>query len=296
MALLLIDDHEKNVASLKALLEKSKYTVYSVKSMEGMQLHLREDDILLVLVNTATKFVTFNTICQDIRKDSKNKNIAIIFTSQQPDNYSELAQAFSNGADDYLKKPIKPIELLARIDYHIKKAQHLQSTQKRADKLAQLATIDQLTKLSSRLHFQTILQKELAQSKRHHEQFSIVYLRIKELEKVHTLFGLEKGDVVIKNVANFLKGNMRCSDIISRWQGGDFLFLLPKTDVENAVIFAKNINNLLLRQSMLKSYIPRYAFGMTQNREDDTIVTITSRAKEAMRVACKKDLENIKML
>lgn len=43
------------------------------------------------------------------------------------------------------------------------------------------------------------------------------------------------GDYVLKEVSSLLLTTLSRQDIISRWGGGEFILLLPETDIEGAV-------------------------------------------------------------
>ena len=58
--------------------------------------------------------------CRQIRKDPHLKDIYIAFLTARGEEYSELA-GFDVGADDYIKKPIKPRVLTSRVKALLKR-------------------------------------------------------------------------------------------------------------------------------------------------------------------------------
>ena len=58
--------------------------------------------------------------CQRLKSDERTKDIPIIFLSAQ-DDIETILSGLSSGANDYLKKPFHPKELIARIKSHLQK-------------------------------------------------------------------------------------------------------------------------------------------------------------------------------
>lgn len=54
-------------------------------------------------------------------------------------------------------------------------------------------------------------------------------------------YGHDCGDYVLKEIASLLQGSVRKQDVVSRWGGEEFLFLLPETGSEGAVKTAEKI-------------------------------------------------------
>ena len=88
---------------------------------------------------------------------------------------------------------------------------------------------DPHTGLLNRLYFQGALQTEIARSKRHKHQFGLLLLDIDFLSRVNDLFGEEKGDAVIAEVAALVKTTLRQIDLIYRYGGEQFAIILPET-------------------------------------------------------------------
>ncbi|MGM0438066.1 MAG: PAS domain S-box protein [Bacillota bacterium] len=90
---------------------------------------------------------------------------------------------------------------------------------------------DSLTDLYNRAYFEE--EMERLDVKRN-LPFSIIIGDLNNLKKVNDKYGHDKGDEVIKNIANKLKENCREDDILARWGGDEFGLLLPQTDNKTA--------------------------------------------------------------
>ena len=62
-------------------------------------------------------------------------------------------------------------------------------------------------------------------------------------KKVNDTYGHAVGDCVLKTVAKTIKKELREEDIASRYGGEEFIFLLPHTKLEEAVVVAERLRN-----------------------------------------------------
>ena len=69
--------------------------------------------------------------------------------------------------------------------------------------------------------------------------YSICFLDLDHFKKVNDEFGHEAGDVILKTVGKILKKECGELDVVGRYGGEEFLIVLPKKSLEEAVKFAK---------------------------------------------------------
>ncbi|TGM11080.1 GGDEF domain-containing protein, partial [Leptospira selangorensis] len=128
---------------------------------------------------------------------------------------------------DYITKPAKEIELLARIFSALRiKSLH--------DQLRETAIRDVMTNLYNRRYMEERIEQEFQRCKRHNSLLSIAMIDIDKFKSVNDTYGHEIGDQVIKQLAHELKTSFRKSDIISRFGGEEFVILFPETGIADA--------------------------------------------------------------
>ena len=117
--ILLIDDHPQIQHLVKRILTKNQYEVTCQAGIDREDLSpLKAFDLILLDVMLGLPYDGYD-ICQSIREEL---DIPIIFlTALTTDD--DLVKGFSLGADDYIKKPFSPSELLARVEAHLRRAQ-----------------------------------------------------------------------------------------------------------------------------------------------------------------------------
>jgi two-component system phosphate regulon response regulator PhoB len=112
---ILVVEDDKNIAEvLKFNLTKAGYQVTLVRDGDRVMdyaINFKPDLILLDWVLPGLEGVN---LCKIIRQNSELSNIPILMISSKDDEIDKVS-CLNNGADDYITKPIAPIELLARI-------------------------------------------------------------------------------------------------------------------------------------------------------------------------------------
>lgn len=101
---------------------------------------------------------------------------------------------------------------------------------KSAEQLTTLAHYDMITNLPNRLLFYDRLEQEIKKSKRTKSQLAVILLDLDHFKEVNDTQGHDKGDVLLKQVAQRLKTCIRDSDTLARLGGDEFTLILPFND------------------------------------------------------------------
>ena len=117
--ILVIDDSPLDRKLISKVLERNNFKVHSAGSgEEGLSMidSVRPDLILLdIMMDGMDGLET----CQRLKELPECENVAIIFVTGKTDS-DTILQAFSEGASDYITKPYRIKEALARIETHLK--------------------------------------------------------------------------------------------------------------------------------------------------------------------------------
>jgi len=109
------------------------------------------------------------------------------------------------------------------------------------EKARDLSTIDDLTGLANRRHFQEILKREIAQARRFSSNFTILMCDIDHFDEYNTKNGRMRGDTLLRQVGQVLLNNTRGIDLVCRFGGEEFVIMLPKTDKQGGVATAEKL-------------------------------------------------------
>jgi len=108
-------------------------------------------------------------------------------------------------------------------------------------RLYELATIDGLTGLLVRRHFEQRLHEEWWRAVRYDGVFAVSIFDLDDFKGLNDTYGHQTGDQVLRAVARVVKKNMRGADLAGRYGGEEFALVLPRTRVAEACKMADRI-------------------------------------------------------
>jgi len=111
MKLLVIDSDRDLVEMLTSWLKTLGYEVHRAYDAERAKTEWLEQKPDLVIMDTALKDADMLAICRDLR----DKHDALVLVVTDGKDVQDEVRCLESGADDYLRKPFFPSQLLARI-------------------------------------------------------------------------------------------------------------------------------------------------------------------------------------
>jgi len=113
--ILIVEDSPQTLELLKRIVESEGYiTIIANDGEKGYKYALDYKPDFIIL-DRLLPFMDGFTICKKLKETPKTNNIPIIFLSIL-DSEKDIIDGLKLGADDYMKKPFSPDELLARIE------------------------------------------------------------------------------------------------------------------------------------------------------------------------------------
>ena len=109
------------------------------------------------------------------------------------------------------------------------------------------ATTDRMTKLFSHHYFQQNLEEEIVRAHRYGSALSLIMFDIDHFKKFNDTYGHLQGDLIIKEIANILRGSVRTIDFTARYGGEEFAVILPEVKAEGAMVVAERIRKTIER-------------------------------------------------
>lgn len=101
--------------------------------------------------------------------------------------------------------------------------------------------IDPLTRLANRRDIMDRLVKEDSRAQRHWRVYSLILVEVDDLELVKEVNGQNAGDELLVEIACALFNCVRCEDICGRWEGDQFMIILPETTLDGSVVLAEKV-------------------------------------------------------
>jgi diguanylate cyclase (GGDEF)-like protein len=246
-SILVADDEPVNLALIKRRLEWDEYRVYTAE--DGGQAVERAREMMpdLVILDVMMPVLDGLQACRLLKEDPSTRDIPIILLSALDDTDTKVS-GLSLGANDYISKPFRVEELLARVRVAIRLKRerdllrlNAEELRRRAEAASELSMTDALTGLLNRYGLHRALQRELAEARRYARSLSCLLLDIDYFKTVNDTYGHAAGDTALRQAARVLSESVRGSDMVCRYGGEEFLVLAPETALEGAAALAEKI-------------------------------------------------------
>jgi diguanylate cyclase (GGDEF)-like protein len=223
--LLAIDDSELIHKLLRIRLQHEQLELHSAKSgPEGLRL-AKELHPEVILLDIELGDMDGFQVLTALKADPETRDIAVVFISSFSESVDRV-RGLDLGAVDFITKPVEVIELTARVRSILR----LQSAMRM---LAVKAQIDGLTGMWNRKYFDTRLDAEASECRRHGGSLALVMTDIDKFKSLNDGYGHPFGDMVLERFARILTDG-RASDVACRYGGEEFGVILPSTSLAEA--------------------------------------------------------------
>jgi diguanylate cyclase (GGDEF)-like protein len=157
----------------------------------------------------------------------------------------------------------------------------------------QLATIDDLTKISNRRGFVALAQNSINLCARQGSPVSMVFLDLDKFKPINDQYGHAEGDHALIAFADLMRKSFRDSDVFARIGGDEFVVLLTNTETDLAAKIVERFRNQVdtYNAESERGYDICFSDGVVSMQPDqDTLVEDLLR--EADVLMYEKKLEN----
>ena len=221
---LVIDDSRSQSAFTERALNSAGIITRAINDPTLALTALLEFDPDLIILDIYMPECDGPELAKVIRHIDRFVGVPIIYLSAEDDLDKQL-DAMSEGADDFLMKPVKPQHLVATVRNRAARARNLKSRMVR----------DSLTGLFNHTHILQLLDDARARAQKTQESLCFVMIDIDHFKQVNDTYGHPVGDKVIKGLSLFFKQRLRRTDTIGRYGGEEFAVILPNTDAASAL-------------------------------------------------------------
>lgn len=245
--ILVADDEPVNRALIQRRLQREGYRVLTAQNgseaVEKTQATLPD----LVILDVMMPEMDGMEACRLIKENPETRDIPVIFLSARDETEMKVSGLIL-GANDYISKPFKAEELLARVSVAIRLKRErdqlrtsAEESAARAEVAQERAMTDALTGLLNRYGLQHTLAREQSEARRYNRSLSCLVIDLDNFKTINDTYGHAVGDLALQQVASILKEAVRGSDTVFRYGGEEFLVLLPETDLDGAIALGEKI-------------------------------------------------------
>lgn len=146
------------------------------------------------------------------------------------------------------EKAAQELDRRLRIERELRAAHH------RAERLS---SIDSLTGIANRRHFDAALEAELSRAMRLEKPLAVILLDIDCFKQFNDRYGHNAGDDCLAEIGQLLARYARRSgDLAARYGGEEFVLLLPNSNLEAAGEIAEEVRLAIIEQAIAHDVSP----------------------------------------
>jgi diguanylate cyclase (GGDEF)-like protein len=285
-SILAVDDDPTNinviVSHLKPLNSKMLVATSGDAALEII--HSTPPDLIVLDINMPN--MSGIEVCRKIKADPANKHIPILFLTGSE---KDISEAFAVGGVDYIIKPVRAEELIARVNTHLTLSTLVDSLDKAnvmlesvnesleikvaertkdlvaanvnlrreiderrrlQDKLSYLSNHDFVTRMYNRNSMEMAVKQVMEQSLDSGIKYYFLFIDLDQFKIVNDTCGHIAGDELLRQVADLLRNLFSDEDVIGRMGGDEFAVLFKLDSLEHAI----------RRTSAVKDAIESYRF------------------------------------
>jgi diguanylate cyclase (GGDEF)-like protein len=253
MKILVIEDSKSSLQLLSTFIRRMDFTPLPAETGSiGIDLFLKERPDL-VLLDIIMPDLDGYEVARQIRQiETPGEWTPIIFLSSLNKD-KDIEQGITAGGDDYLLKPVSEVVLAAKIramQRIVLMRQSLLVLTRKLDaanqELKRLTSLDGLTGIANRRHFDAVLLREWRRAMRQGEEISILMCDIDFFKLFNDTYGHQSGDECLRQIAQTLSQSMdRGGDLLARYGGEEFIAVLPGTSLSGASFVAEQMRKAI---------------------------------------------------
>jgi diguanylate cyclase (GGDEF)-like protein len=258
---LLVDDEPVAQRLLKEVLDAEGFSIEIAGSLAGAHQLCSRTAFDLVIVD---KNLPDGSGLQLAEKLFEERNDCAVVVITGYANLDSAIEAIRFNVLDYLLKPIEVNNFRERIRRvvdqlllrreHQRAIQEIDSRDTRMGQLEAMATRDPLTRLYNHAYFQERLGKEISRCSRYGRVLGLMFVDVDDFKTINDGLGHQRGDELLKGIADILRGESRESDIhfrlrehdiAARYGGDEFVLMLPETPKGGTATTAERLRNCI---------------------------------------------------
>jgi two-component system cell cycle response regulator len=250
---LVVDDDRASVRLIRRTLDEHRYTFAEAFDGRAALAQVRDFRPDVVIMDVEMPGMGGIEVARILRAHGTFGFVPVILMTAR--GRGGKVEGLELGADDYLVKPLDPLELAARVksmlrlkalqDALIAKNRELdlanQALLEKKKELEKLSRTDGLTGVFNRRYFEERFTGEFERSRRYRSALTVLMLDVDDFKHLNDSRGHPFGDGVLRGVAEIVRVTLRDVDLIGRYGGEEFIAALPETSPREASTVAERL-------------------------------------------------------
>ncbi len=154
--------------------------------------------------------------------------------------------------------------------------------------IQEMATHDDLTRLSNRRHVLELLGQHAIRHARGGPSFYVVMADLDHFKNINDTYGHPVGDEALRAFAKTAQAQLRTTDVIGRWGGEEFLLLMPETPPGDPNVGIERLRTALESVQVCDSAPElriKFSTGLSRYRDGEAVGDTIERADRAVYAA-----------
>jgi len=301
LKILIADDIPANLDVLRRILESEGYNIYAAPNGKVLMDLAQRAQPDLILLDIMMPELNGLDACRILKQKQGTRDIPVVFISAK-NNGDEIEKSFAVGAADFIDKPFKQAEVLARVKNQMKIRKLEMQNSQLSQKLEQLTLFSPLNDLSDSRFIHEFIRWEAFRYQRHQVPFSVIMASVDQGDQLRKDLGEEGWRRGAIEIGKFFKQYSRKLDCAGLWEGQDrFLILLPGTELQGGITLARKLShqlkeipfNMAGQEIKLSMSFGVSQFKPTEREIDSSILHMIHEADLCLGRARKKQTEKI---
>jgi two-component system chemotaxis response regulator CheY len=224
---------------IQQVVQQNGHEIVSAENSESAMQFLQQGDIRFVIADRVTTDMEEKQFIRNIREAQPPYYIYLLLLTSKVEE-ADVTEPLT-GADDYLQKPIVPIELKSRVQIGeriLGLGDHLVQAR---NTLERVAMFDTLTSTLNQKAFLNFSRGELERARRTQAPLSLIALDIDHFKAINDKYGENIGNDVLAVMAQSIREKSRPYDGVGRYEADMFLIILPGVIGQDAEKIADRI-------------------------------------------------------